>query len=100
MSTMAWWKYQMGASTKQNVKQSNPIELAEYAIANWSTALPDFDMWVPPTIKKRDWFISHLQAQYKKRTHKIGIVVPTSVEHSLEINTRMKMSFQHTTIQK
>ncbi len=56
-----------------NLKESNPVELAEYAIAHHIANEPAFAWWVPYAVKKRDRIIAHLTTRYKKCTHKFGI---------------------------
>ena len=46
----------------KDLKDSNPIELAEYAIANKISQEPAFAWWVPYDLKKRDIIISKLKA--------------------------------------
>lgn len=66
----------------QNLKESNPIEVAEYVVANGIQDVPAFVWWVPYTQKhyKR---ISVLTAQ---KSHKFGIEVSTTLKWALEID--------------
>ena len=36
-----------------DIKQSYPLELAEYAIAQWINETPAFAWWVPYVLRKR-----------------------------------------------
>jgi hypothetical protein len=49
-----------------NLKESNPIELAEYAIANKIAQELAFAWWVPYTLKKRDRIILAIKSRYAK----------------------------------
>jgi hypothetical protein len=69
-----------------SLKESNPVELAEYAVAHDLSTEPAFSWWVPYTLKKRDAIISAVNKRYWKRTHKYGIRVPKSVEEAYEID--------------
>lgn len=84
----------------RNLKESNPIELAEYAAANKIAHEPAFAWWVPFTLKTRDRIILTVRAKHQKRTHKFGIEVPTSVEHALEIDRKTGTDIWHKAIQK
>ena len=68
------------------LKESNPVEVAEYAVAHDLVEEPAFKWWVPFTLKKRDAIISAVNKRYWKRTHKYGIRIPKSVQEALEID--------------
>ena len=48
----------------KNLKESNPVELAEYAVLNNIAEEPAFAWWVPSTLKKRNRFISKVNCKY------------------------------------
>lgn len=48
------------------MKESNPIEMAEYVFANQIHLEPAIKWWVNHTLKKRDHFISVVKARHKK----------------------------------
>jgi len=68
------------------LKESNPVEVAEYAVANKISLEPAFAWWVPFTLKKKDRIVAAVNARYLKRTHKFGIEVPKTVKEALEID--------------
>ena len=70
------------------LKESNPVEVAEFVMARGLEKEPAFAWWVPFTLKKRDAIIASVRSRVRKRTHKYGIEVPTSIEHALEIDRR------------
>jgi hypothetical protein len=70
----------------RDLKDSNPIEVAKYAIANKLLHEPAFAWWVPDVLQKRDCIISAVKTRYLKRTHKFGICMPKSVKQALEID--------------
>jgi hypothetical protein len=47
----------------KDVKEANPIELAEYAVTNNIDKEPAFGWWVPYVFKKRDRIIAKTKAQ-------------------------------------
>ena len=59
----------------KDLKESNPIELAEYTVTNQIEHESDFVWWAPFTLKKRDYTITKIKAKYLKNTHKFGIRV-------------------------
>ena len=62
-----------------DVKKSNPIEVAEYAVVQGIDHEPAFAWWVPHTLKKRNRMIASVNMQYHKTTHKLGLRVPNNV---------------------
>ena len=53
-----------------------------------SHPLPAFKWWVPHTLKKRDALIATVQKRIAQTTHKYGIVIPTSWNHAVKIDTK------------
>ena len=69
-----------------DLKASNPVEVAEYAVANCLTEEPAFKWWVSHVIKCWNRIISKVKSRYWKTTHKFRIHLPKSVEEALEID--------------
>ena len=65
------------------LKKGNPIEVAEYALANKIDDEPAFSWWVHSTLRKRNRIISKVKSRYWKTTHKFGIEVPKTVKRAL-----------------
>ena len=82
------------------LKASNPIELAEYAVANRIVEEPAFAWWVSDVLKRRNRIISKVKSKYWKTTHKFGIEVPKDVERALEIDRQMGTTFWRDAIDK
>ena len=59
-----------------DLKESYPIQVAEYAVNNKIASEPAFAWWVPYVLKKRDRVIKRVQKCYWKRSHKFGIELP------------------------
>ena len=70
------------------LKESNPIKVSEYAVAQGIDAEPAFAYWVPYVIRKRDRIVKSVNSRIAKATHKYGIEVPTSIEHVRSIDLR------------
>ena len=84
----------------KDLKESNPVEVAEYAVANKLVYEAAFNWWVPYTIKKRDRIIKANYTRYVKRTHKFGIKMPKTVERALEIDKETGTTFWRDAIAK
>ena len=69
-----------------NVKQSNPVELAEYAISRGIADEPVFAWWVPHVLRKRNHFIRKLKTVIKNNQLKYGLRVPKTVKEALQID--------------
>ena len=69
-----------------DMKESYPVEVAEYARARGIDNEPAFAWWVPNTIRRRNAILSAVKARMKKKTHKYGIEVPRSIEHAKELD--------------
>ena len=89
MTTRGWellihWKDDSSSWVKlKDLKESFPVQLAEYAVGNKISEEPAFAWWVPHTIRKRDRIISKVKLKYWKRTHKFGIRLPKTVDEAL-----------------
>ena len=70
----------------RDVKEANPIELAEYAVGNNIDDEPAFAWWVPYTLKKRERMISKVKTKYWRTTHKYGVRLPKNAAEALEID--------------
>lgn len=70
----------------KDVKESNPVELAQYAIEKGIANEPAFAWWIDYTMKKKKAIISKVRSKYWQRTHKYGIRMPKSVEEAYQID--------------
>jgi hypothetical protein len=59
-----------------DIKESNPVEVHEYAVARNLLDDPYFVFWDPHILKKRSSIIADVTKRYHKRTHKFGTEVP------------------------
>ena len=60
----------------QLLKEANPIEVSEYAIAQDIDDEPAFAYLVPYVTRKRDSIVKSVNSRIAKATHKYGIEVP------------------------
>ena len=64
------------------LKESHPVQTAEFAVAQGIDHKQAFNWWVKHVLKKRDRIIASIrkwQTRYLKRSHKFGIELPTTV---------------------
>ena len=64
------------------LKESCPIEVAEFAFSRNIQDEAAFCWWVHHTLRKRDIIISNINARIKRTTHKYGIEIPTTLEEA------------------
>jgi hypothetical protein len=69
-----------------DVKESNPIELAEYAILNRIDDEPVIKWWVSLVIRKRSQIVNKVKGKYWQTTHKFGIQIPKLVAEAFQID--------------
>ena len=72
----------------KDLKESYPVETAEFASAMELTESPAFKWWVHHTLRKRDQIISKVQHRLVKKNFKYGHEVPTSVKEAYELDKR------------
>lgn len=82
------------------MKESNPIQVAEYAVANKLVEEAAFARWVPFVLKRRERIIGAVNSRYHKRTHKFGIEIPKTVKRALEIDKETGTDFWEKAILK
>jgi hypothetical protein len=84
----------------KDLKASNPIELAEYAVGNHLVEEPAFRWWVKDAPRTRNRIISKGKSRYWKTTHKFGIEVPKDVTQALTIDSKTGTDFWRKAIEK
>ena len=77
----------------KDLKESNPVEVAEYACSQSIETEPAFAWWVPFTLKKRARILAAVNRRYMLRTHKFGIEIPKTVEEALAIDRATNTTF-------
>ena len=83
-----------------DIKNSFPLLLAKYAVANNLSQEPAFAWWVPYTMKKSKRLIKAVKSRYSQRSHKFGIYVPRTVDEALEIDKRTNTTYWKDAIHK
>jgi hypothetical protein len=69
-----------------DLKESNPVEVAGYAAATSLLDAPDFVWWVPHVLKKHRRIIAAVTKWYHKRTNKFGNEVPKSWDDCVRLD--------------
>jgi hypothetical protein len=84
----------------KDLKESNPVEVAEYAVANTIVLEPAFLWWVPFTLKKRDQIIAAVNSRIAKKTHTFGIRVPKDIAEANAIDKDNGNALWYDAVQK
>lgn len=84
----------------RNLKESNPIELAQYAEAHHLLDEPAFVWWAKDALKRSRRIIKKIKSKYWQRTHKYGIRLPKSMQEALQLDEENGNSLWHDAIQK
>ena len=82
------------------IKQSHPVELAEYAVAQKIDQEPAFNWWVRNVLQKRNRVIAKIKKKYWRTTHKFGIRLPKTVAEALAIDRETGTTFWRDAIEK
>jgi hypothetical protein len=84
----------------KDMKESHPVEVAEFAKARGIADEPAFAWWVPYTLRKRDVILSAVKSRIRKTTHKYGIEIPNNITHAHKIDEKSGNSFWRDAIAK
>jgi hypothetical protein len=82
------------------IKDSNPVELAEYAVVNKIDQEPAFRWWAADVLRKQNRIITKIKKRYRRITHKFGIRVPKTVEEAIQIDRETNTTFWTDAIKK
>jgi hypothetical protein len=83
-----------------DLKESNPVEVAEYAVAKIWIDAPAFAWWAPHILKKRSRIIAAVTKRYHKRTHKFGIEVTKSWDDCVRLDKENDNTLWQDTVRK
>jgi hypothetical protein len=82
------------------LKESNPIEVAEYAMTKNLHYEPAFSWWVPHVMKNRNIIIAAAIKRYHKHTHKFVIQVPKTWDEAVKLDEGNGNTLWQDTIRK
>ena len=81
------WKDETESWVKlAELKDSYPVEAAEFAKARNLVSEPAFAWWVPNTFRRWNAILSAVKAWFTKQTHKYGIEIPRDIAHAKELD--------------
>ena len=81
-----WKDDSMNWVALKDVKESYPVQVAEFAISNCIAEEPAFAWWVPFMMKKRNRILAKVKSKYWLRSHKFGIRIPKTVEEVKKVD--------------
>ena len=84
----------------KDLKESHPVEVAEFTKARGIADEAVFMWWVPYTLRKRVVILSKVKARIRKTTQKYGIEIPMSIKNAYEINMKNNNDFWRKAIDK
>ena len=70
----------------KDMKESFPVQVAEYAVASRIAMEPAFAWWTPTVLRRRNRIVAKVKSKYWVRTHKFGIRIPKSVEEAVKLD--------------
>ena len=82
------------------LKNLNPIEVAEFAVAGGIDKEPAFTWWVPYTLRRRDRIIPGVNYRVKRTTHKYGIELLRSFDEAIRFDKLNGNNFWSDAIKK
>ena len=68
--------------TLKDMKNSYPVNMAEYAVQRRITGNPVFPWWIQYVLAKRNHIIGKLKSKYWVRTHKFSVKIPKSIQEA------------------
>lgn len=69
------------------IRNCDPIRVAEFAVARGVDKEPAFNWWVRKVLRKRDRIINKVKTRRMKRPNmKFGVIIPTNVEEALKLD--------------
>lgn len=72
-----------------DLKEGNPVELAEYVVSKGLQKEPAFNWWVKSTLRQRDRLVSKLKSNVvRKGRMKFGIDIPGTVKQALDLDEK------------
>mgnify|MGYP006209932497 CR=1 FL=1 len=84
----------------KDLKESNSLEVSQYAVNNRIDTEPAFNWWVKKHLKQHKQMIKMSQRRHIKPGYKFGLCVPSTVKEALEIDEMNKNTLWDDTIMK
>ena len=84
----------------KELKENNPIQVAEYAQMAGIIDEPALAWWAQHALRKRNHIISKIKSRKTKKSHKYGIEVPRTVKEAYELDRLNNNNLWRKAIQK
>jgi hypothetical protein len=84
----------------RNLKESNPLEVAQYAEQHNLLNEPAFSWWAKHVLKRSQRVIKKVKTRYWQRTHKYGVRLPKTVAEALQLDKENGNQLWYEAIQK
>jgi hypothetical protein len=84
----------------RNLRESNPLELAQYAEVHDLLNEPAFNWWAKEVLKRSRRIIKKVKTKYWQRTHKYGIRLPKTLREALKLDAENGNTLWYDAIQK
>ena len=72
----------------KDIKESYPVQVAEYAVSSRISEEPAFAWWSSSVLKKCNRIIAKTKSKYWLRSHKFGIEIPKTVLQARQIDAK------------
>mmetsp|Transcript_10819 Transcript_10819/g.15256 ORF Transcript_10819/g.15256 Transcript_10819/m.15256 type:complete len:380 (+) Transcript_10819:2561-3700(+) len=82
------------------LKESNPVEVVEFAVARNLQDEAAFVWWVQYVLRKRNAIMSSINSRIKHTTHKYGVEVPRTMNEAMEIDRKNQNRYWQNAIDK
>jgi len=70
----------------KTLKETNPVQVTNYAHGNKIDMEPAFDWWLPTVWRRQNWIIKHAVNQHHRIGYKFGISLPSSVADAARLH--------------
>ncbi|MGH7954509.1 MAG: reverse transcriptase domain-containing protein, partial [Gloeomargaritales cyanobacterium] len=84
----------------KQLKETNPVDVAEYAVANRIDDEPAFDWWVRIILKRKTRLIKASISRHRRVGYKFGIRIPETTEEALRFDQEDGTSLWRDAIKK
>ena len=84
----------------KEIKETNPVEVANYAISNQIDTEPALDWWVHDILHKQKRLIKLSQKRAVRTGYKFGLRVPDNVSEAIELDRISGYTLWHDAIMK
>ena len=82
------------------LKESNPVQVAEYDTSCNIEDEPAYAWWVPYVLRKWAAIVKAVNSCVCRTSHKYGIKLPTSVMHAIEIDRKNRNTLWQDALKK